>query len=187
MNQMTGYGTDKAWADRWIEPQMKIINPIVNLYFPRRTEVSSWELDAHHAIDLVVAREKKLDIDIGLRVRGAGWPLNEFTLRFSRPEGTKTEFAKIMAGNGRWFAYFHSDRPEKLLPHWVILDLNVIRRNPDIRGRRMWNRDRSSSFYVFDIKKFPFTLLIAASDSVLEKLPPAYERVMNHRQRSARP
>lgn len=93
---------------------------------------------------------------------------DEFTLRVSRPGGTKTELAKVAEGWGDYIIYaWGSDRPPKLIA-WSLGDLSVFRawRDDFIRfhgvepGLLKPNVDGSSCFRAYKIADLPPAFLV---------------------------
>ena len=70
------------------------------------------------------------DKDIACRVRGkprryaSRFP-NQFTIRYQRDNGTRTELEKIIDGWGDWFFYGHEHGPN-IYP-WYLIDLSSFR------------------------------------------------------------
>ena len=118
---MNGYDRDKAWSDKF----MRTIKQVLGLCL--LTE-GNFEEDAKENTDLRVLNLK--GVRIGCRVRTYDfyerYP-NEFTIRYSRPTGIKTEIDKIMDGWGDLFFYGFSNQSETSLIKWTLADLNVFR------------------------------------------------------------
>ncbi|HUY27287.1 MAG TPA: hypothetical protein VMV27_07675 [Candidatus Binataceae bacterium] len=104
------------------------------------------------------------------------WPrfADEFTIRASRPTGTKTEMAKIHDGWGDYFFYGLGDRNRKFV-RWTLARLDVFRRVDPV-GHTQQNRDGSSSFRVFRwndlppefiVKSYDLRLTSAANDAAI--------------------
>jgi len=130
-----------------------------------------YEEDAERNTDLVVL---KLDpVRVACRVRRykyyQKYP-DEFTIRSNRPNGNKTELAKIIEGWGDYILYGFCDEEEVQLISWVLGDLTVFRlwftsylakhqgRTPGIEKP---NHDNSSSFRVFSINDLPKSFVTA--------------------------
>lgn len=118
---MTGYQRDKAWSDKFM-PTIKQILGMCLL-----TE-GNFQEDAKENTDLRVL--SLTGVRIGCRVRTYGYyekyP-NDFTIRYSRPSGVKTEIDKIVEGWGDLFFYGFSNKEETSLIKWTLADLNVFR------------------------------------------------------------
>jgi len=180
---MGSYSTDRGFADIYLPQQAAILQPVLAAYFPPIPHISSWQRDVFNAADFTVYRHD--NVDIGARVRRPRYAsifgLMEFTLRSHRATGTPTEFEKIKNGNGQWFSYFHSDDDGRL-PHWLIVDLEGVRLNLNINpGSFRDNRD-GTGFRVFDVRRFPVGIMIAASETVTAALPFPYQTAMRRRQ-----
>lgn len=118
---MNGFERDKLWSDKF----MRTIKQVLGLCL--LTE-GNFDEDAKENTDLRVLSLK--GVRIGCRVRTYGfyekYP-DEFTIRYSRPSGVKTEIDKIMEGWGDLFFYGFSNEKETSLIKWTLADLNVFR------------------------------------------------------------
>ena len=118
---MTGFEIDKAWSDRF----MRTIKQVLGLCL--LTE-GNFEEDAKENTDLKVLSMR--GVRIGCRVRKysffTDYP-DEFTIRYSRPSGVKTEIHKIMEGWGDLFFYGFSNEEETSLVKWTLANLDVFR------------------------------------------------------------
>ena len=149
---MTGWQDDKKWSDTFL-PEIKrhlgehlIGEPPVEEDQKRNTDLIVLKMDA---------------VRIGCRIRRDQYISykSEFTIRASRPNGTKTELEKIIEGWGDYFFYgFASDSG---LVGWVLLSLNTFRllyHDMVKTGNKRWvtkdNVDGSSGFYVFKWSDF---------------------------------
>jgi len=162
-----GWQADKVWSDRYV-PQIK---QIVGLYL---IGDSPMEEDRSRNTDLIVLG---LDaVRIGCRIRKAEEYLeqysDEFTIRTSRPNGNKTELAKIIEGWGDYFFYGFG-AADGSLTRWGLGDLRVFRlwfmqclaRNGGrMPGREMRNHDGSSSFHVFKWSELPPQFCVGNSE-----------------------
>ena len=149
---MIGWESDKEWSDRFLHEIKGIIGQTLIGEPPI-------EEDQQRNTDLIVL---KMDaVRIGCRIRRNEYMQgfrNEFTLRASRPSGTKTELAKIIEGWGDYFFYGFSDENEESLAFWFIGDLcafriwhtsQLINGGGKLPGQLKKNRDGSSGFYVY--------------------------------------
>lgn len=181
---MSSYKVDRRWADTHLEKQAEILQPVLMKYFPPIPHISSWRRDVFHASDFTVYRHEQ--VDIGVRVRRPKYAgmfgVCQFTLRAFRATGTPTEFEKIKNGNGQWFAYFHSDENGDL-PHWMIVDLEGVRLNLNLNPGRFYDNGDGTGFRAFDVRGFPWGIMIAASESVTKAVPEGYRIAMDRRQR----
>lgn len=161
------YKQDRAWADRFMPQVIRLIAP--HLLVPAPDE---W--DCEEATDLIVLRAR--DMRIGVRLRQPGYAErypNQFTLRFSRTSGAKTEFRKVLEGWGDWFFYGHTTERQTIAPWWLI-DLDVFRWNaqhhiPTLpkseRPHPQGNTNGETAFIAFPLSIFkdePRALVIAA-------------------------
>lgn len=157
---MTDWKQDKRWSDKFL-PEIK---SILGRYL---ISESPFEDDAYKNTDLIVL---KLDaVRIGCRVRRSEFLekyKDEFTIRADRPNGNKTELAKIIEGWGNYFFYAFADSN---LVFWTLCDLNVFRlwfnskivlEKGKIPGCLIPNGDGSSSFRVFKFSDIPLNFII---------------------------
>ena len=160
--------TDKKWSDRFV-PELKRIAG------EHLIGEAPLEEDAQRNTDLVVL---KLDaVRIACRVRQNTYLHaygNEFTVRSSRPAGTKTELTKIIEGWGDYLIYGFASADETQLEAWRLLDLNVFRlwlarhmanHKGELPGVTRQNRDGSSGFHVFDVTTAPPELVRAQKEA----------------------
>ena len=157
-----GFNFDKQWSDRFIGD----IKPILGMHLIGE---ASFDEDAKRNTDLIVL---KMDaVRIGCRLRREKY-LNrygdEFTIRCDRPNGAKTELAKIIEGWGDYFFYgFASDQDG--LVRWTLADMKrfrlwfnqrlmVDKKVPGFRGK---NPDGSSEFIAFRWRDLPDDFIVA--------------------------
>jgi hypothetical protein len=130
-----------------------------------------YEEDRDRNTDLIVLRMEA--VRVGCRIRRPAYLdryADEFTIRTARPNGCKTELAKIIEGWGNYMFYGISDAAEEHLACWVLLNLSGFRlwymahmatnegRQP---GTVKPNRDGSSEFRAFKIDDLPVTAITA--------------------------
>lgn len=124
----------RSWIDdkRWADPYLPFVKAICGYYFLAE---GTYVEDAQQNTDLKVLDMG--DIRIAVRLRESqywreqtrnGHPYRQdFTLRNSRPNGTPTEFDKILDGFGDYFFYgFACAKPPRLLG-FGILNLQCFR------------------------------------------------------------
>lgn len=112
-----GYREDRARAEALMPAMREILLPAATDYE-----------DQHEATDIidVISGHR-----IAVRSRGAEYAERypyEFTIRASRPNGQKTELAKILEGYGDLMFYFFADEQAKTIIRWHLIDLHVFRR-----------------------------------------------------------
>ena len=151
------YNFDRERSDKFEPLLKKIIGETFLVNDPQR--------DMHQATDLLILTAKPLTF--ACRVRTYEQYLrpgykHQFTIRSRRPSGEKTEIDKIIEGFGDYFLYGFSNPKNdgSGLMQWFIGDLRVFRRELILRGldklgKELPNQDRSSYFYVFEIRDFP--------------------------------
>ena len=175
---------DKRWSDKYLTQ----IKRILGEYLISEPPI---EEDAQRNTDLMVLR---LDaVRVGCRVRKdedcKGY-YGEFTIRTKRPNGTKTELAKIIEGWGDYFFYgFGAENGN--LTRWTLADMNVFRiwhsrylathcgKTP---GMLKSNHDGSSSFTIFRWDDLPPEFVVASSTQAQHHAPPNPISNLNHPQ-----
>ena len=83
----------------------------------------------------------------------------QFTVRHSRPSGVRTEIHKIEQGDVDYILYGFVNLDESRIIQWFVGDLQVFREvapKPQIYE----NRNRDSSFAVYNIKDFPPSFVV---------------------------
>ena len=153
---------DKAWSDLYLTEIKRILGEHLIGEPPQ-------EEDAERNTDLIVLRMDP--VRIACRVRRDSSALkyaNDFTLRYSRPSGVKTELTKIVEGWGDYFFYGISG--DACLACWALADLRVFRawwarelyrRKGRLPGIEKENPDGSSTFRVFSWDDLPDDFVVA--------------------------
>lgn len=156
----SGWQADKARADVFMPAVKAILGRII------LAEPTAFE-DAHENTDLktLVVRGTR----IAVRMRDAAttpekyW--GQFTLRTSRPRGTKTELEKISEGWGDWFFYGFGDYTIGKIVSYVVIDLAAFRRRlinniPAVRVDDRDNHDGSSGFRAYFVDDFDNRVIV---------------------------
>ena len=163
------FRTDYDW-------QMGYMPAVKNLIGPHLLDLSSFEIDAREATDMLVLMAR--DMRIGCRIRRAGYAdayPYDFTVRSRRASGAKTELTKITEGWGDWLFYGHAEHDQiPSLARWFLIDLHAWRaqqiRSKQRAGdpRQRSNPDRATGFIAFDLRRFEPQppVLVAASHDV---------------------
>jgi hypothetical protein len=153
---MIGFKKDKCWSDNFI-PEIK---RAVATHLICESPI---EEDQERNTDLIVL--KLNTVRVACRIRREKWIKNsdEFTIREGRPNGAKTELAKIIEGWGDFIFYgFGSDDGTKLIS-WKLGDLSVFRsclfrhmhqNEGRLPGLSIKNYDGSSSFRIYQWSDF---------------------------------
>jgi len=160
--------TDKAKTDRVLPAVKRILGEYL-------ISAAPFEEDAERNTDLIVLRLQA--VRIGVRIRDSRYWLQnsdyreQFTIRSGRPNGVKTELAKIITGWGDYFFYGFADHNYQGLLAYILGDLNVFRlwysrqlaRLPanQTPGEHRNNPDGSSSFCAFRISDLPDNFIVA--------------------------
>ena len=125
---------------------------------------------------MIVLRMNAVRIACRLRrneyMKGFG---DEFTIRFSRPSGAKSEFAKIVEGWGDYLFYGFAGESPPNIARWFIGDLKAFRlavvrymyaNKGEMPGKVVSNRDESSDFLSVHLSKLPPDFFVSASWNV---------------------
>jgi hypothetical protein len=173
---MGAYASDRQWADGF-EPQIRaIIGPLM-------VRGASFRLDTKEATDFIVytiksgprkdqpvgkvaARLRRPGVFYGHSPRSQVYWGYQFTIRTLRDSGVETELSKIMNGFGDWYFYGHVE--QRLVRHWMVLDLEIFRENeadPHVFREEQDNRD-GTYFSAYDVRTFPNDILIATSETM---------------------
>jgi len=150
---------DKAWSDKFI-PKIRGILGQVFFSLPTIADDQMKNTDLI-CMDMSGAR-------IGCRVRKKiylkQYPF-QFTIRYSRPMGTSTEYQKIIDGWGDYFFYGFSNNAEDDFLMWIIGDLKIFRKamSGGDMGILRKNYDLSSDFKAFDWQSMPPNFFVGIS------------------------
>lgn len=159
---LRSFGVDKRRVDCF-EPEIKRILGGVFI------GTADLERDRTQATDLLVLSVRP--VTIACRVRTAGyWERfgDEFTIRYERPNGCKSEFSKIVDGWCEYGFYAFADASDERLAAWTLYDLKVFRatliRTPTlIKQSGIPNEDGSSTFLPFAWEDFPPEMVVACA------------------------
>jgi len=91
------------------------------------------------------------------------WP-TQFTIRWSRPSGVKTEIGKIREGLVDYLLYGFMNWTESEIVHWTVADLNIFRIQDPMPLEIKENRNGDSTLAAFDWHQFPPEFIIASSE-----------------------
>lgn len=183
-----GWKKDKTWSD----PYLLIVKAICGLLFIGE---ASEDEDRERNTDLTVFSVGGVRIAVRIR-RHEYWlhtkPDNyrkEFTIRYSRPNGRKTEYQKILDGWGDFLFYGFALPKPPHLHGWGIVDLSLFRvwatiyRNEHGRdpGHKIQNVDKTQgrAFYWSEIPQI--AILATYSQSVangIAHVPPEFREAV---------
>jgi len=161
---MTNWQEDKKWSDQYI-PEIKTILAEYLIGEPPELE------DQIKNTDLIVLKMEPARI--ACRIRGPEYfkYKDEFTLRFERPSGTKTELSKILEGWGDYFFYGIADYNGHF-QSWGLGNLNIFRlwfnqqlfnlNKGLLPGTKKYNTDGSSNFLVFKWNEITRGFIVAS-------------------------
>lgn len=119
-----GWIKDKDWADKYFDDICAIIQELAGEIIDiKKADVNE---DIHRATDFVVRVNTG---NIAGRIRKLKYldEFGDFTLRYSRPSGIKTELQKIREGFARWYIYSWAD--PKMIQAWIFVDLDCLRKS----------------------------------------------------------
>lgn len=125
------FQADLAWGERFIPLVKRIVGP-------QLLTVSPLEVDQKRAADLILMRAEP--IELGVRIRGQrylrSYP-HDFTIRYARDNGARTEFSKVMDGLMTHMFYGHalSDNGPPEFSRYFLLDMDVFRDELRLAGR----------------------------------------------------
>jgi hypothetical protein len=171
-----GYQHDRIYADQYI-PE---IQRLVRLALIKRASIepAPFHLDVKEATDLIVMRTGELRI--AARIRRPEYLARyrlQFTIRSARLLGNETELSKIEKGFADWM--FYGFGGEGKLVQWVILDLDVFRREwmgegrEKIKYRWVSNNDREKTFlHAFQVASFSPEIIIDMSENLKAFIDP---------------
>ena len=135
-----GYRKDRLWADTYTPEISRIIRLCGDLICAPSeivVNVAPDREDREECTDYVISIAAGA---IACRLRRASYGYRDWTVRHSRPGGIKTEEAKLRAGWGRWYIYGWT--VDGKIPHWMLIDLNIVRQNRVLdRGAILSNYD----------------------------------------------
>jgi len=161
-----GWKTDKRYADRF-EPEIKRL--LADIFITAAPQA----VDELEATDLLMLEVRPYRIACRMR-KFKYWHAypDEFTVRLSRPSGTKTELEKIVDGFGDFLFYGFADTSDLYVHAAYLIDLNVFRSTLTRHyasasrtgtGPLVWfdktNGDQSSMLRAYKIGTFPNQLL----------------------------
>lgn len=158
-----GWKQDKAWSDIFIPEIQRVLGEV----FFSLPLLSDDQMKNTDLICLDMSGKR-----IGCRIRREQYLKKyafQFTIRSSRPGGTKTEYQKILEGWGDYFFYGFANSVNTSLLLWFVGDLEVFRQFEGLGTSGMFrqNTDGSSSFKAFDWTDMPKEFFIKISPSSL--------------------
>lgn len=142
------YKTDRAIEDKF----SKIIKAILGNYF----FVKDIEMDTKQGTDFLTYTIKPFKVAVRLR----RFPMflkypNDFTIRWSRPSGIKTEIHKINEGLVDYILYGFIDEKENKIIKYFIGCLSVFRESHVPPIVILTNTPPDSKLAVYKISQFP--------------------------------
>jgi len=133
---------------------MRMIKAILGNFFITK----DIEADLKQGTDFLILEVKPFKVAVRLRrfkiYKNNVWR-NQFTIRWSRPSGVKTEIHKIQEGLVRYILYGFVDETEGKIIQWFIGDLDVFNQVAPAPVEVKPNKPRDSDFAVFRINQLP--------------------------------
>lgn len=144
----TNYKIDRAIEDKF----SKIIKAILGNYF----FVKDIEMDTKQGTDFLTYTIKPFKVAVRLR----RYPMylkypNDFTIRYSRPSGIKTEIHKINEGLVDYILYGFIDEKEEKIIKYFIGSLSIFRESKISPLYILQNKPPDSRLAIFNIRQFP--------------------------------
>jgi hypothetical protein len=163
---MIDWTDDKSWSDKYLDSVKEILGRLL-------IGAANAEEDQLHNTDLIVLKMDTVRIACRIR-RFTYFSLynNEFTVRTGRPNGTKTELAKIIEGWGDYLFYAFASPEGPSLHAWTLIDLHPFRlwlsrqlvvNKGEIPGKIIKNTDGSSTFRAFSLANIDPAAIIERS------------------------
>ena len=163
---MSEWQSDKAWSDAYLPTIKGILGQCL-------IGEAAREEDQEHNTDLIVLTMNAVRIACRLRrneyMEGFS---GEFTIRFRRPSGVKSEFAKIIEGWGDYLFYGFAAESPPDIARWFVGDLKAFRlavvrymyaNKGSLPGKVIPNKDDSSEFLAVHLDKLPPEFFLSTS------------------------
>ena len=150
-----GFEQNKAWADRFYDQQIDILNGHIHLLDFNKVKRRGININPAPMYD-----DQNLETDvimfgtlrIALRVRrGYSSTFNDIAIRSQLPSGNRTEVHKIRDGLGDYYLYCWT-ADDAIITEWMLIDLDKFRENMDncLRIYDHYNDD-GSAFNTYSI------------------------------------
>lgn len=157
-NQISSVEKESFEKDLRLE---KKFAPIIKAILGNLFIIQEEKADLEEGTDFLVLHLKPFRIAVRLR----RFPYfekhrNEFTIRWRRPSGVKTEIDKIREKAVDYFFYGFLDEKEEKIIRYVVLDLEVFRENECKPLDIFPNKPHDSDLAVFHLVQFPPELVI---------------------------
>jgi hypothetical protein len=117
-------------------------------------------MDTQEATDFAIFEVQPFRV--GVRLRRYTYYLRyprQFTIRWSRPSGTRTEIEKIRDGLVDYILYGFVDDNEERIVQWFLGDLAVFRANEPEPMALYQNNPPDSRLAVYALEQFPDTFV----------------------------
>lgn len=128
--------------------------------------VQDIQSDIEEGIDFMTFTVKSFKVGVRLRrfkyFKVLSWR-NEFTIRYYRPSGNRTEIHKIRDGLVQYLLYGFVDEDETNIIQYFIGDLDVFREHEPEPTEIKWNNPPDSKLAIYKIKQFPENFILFAS------------------------
>lgn len=123
----------------------------------------NFEEDVKNATDFLILSADP--VKVGVRLRRFSYYKNfsnEFTIRWSRPSGVKTEIYKIREGLVSHIFYGFINEEGTNLIQWFIGDLEVFRSKEPKPETITTNKNGDSSFAVYSLSSLPMDFIVSS-------------------------
>ena len=138
---------------------MRMIKAILGNYFITKDV----EADLKKGTDFLILQVQPFSVAVRLRrfkiYKNKEWR-NQFTLRWSRPSGVKTEIHKIQEGLVDYILYGFVDESERKIIQWFLGDMEVFNQVAPAPVEVRPNNPRDSDFAAFDLNQLPGSFIL---------------------------
>lgn len=140
---------DFEWQEGFLPEVQRVLT--ANACHLINIEVANPQADMKRATDFHVFTKVG---DIAVRIRRHPCTWRDWTVRYSRPSGAKTEYEKLKEGYGDFYLYAWEGNTPLRFQDWVLIDLHLVRACGALcRGSLDRNKDGSSNFLSIPVRR----------------------------------
>lgn len=140
---------DFRWQEGFLPEVKRVLT--ANACHLINIEVADTHADMKRATDFHVFTKVG---DIAVRIRRYPCAWRDWTVRYSRPSGAKTEYEKLKEGYGDFYLYAWEGEMPLRFQDWVLIDLHLVRATDALcRGKLDKNHDGSSDFLSIPVRR----------------------------------
>lgn len=156
------YRKNRVWSDQYLDQIQRILGPIL-------FQIADDETDMTQATDLHVLKAQPVAIACRVRRMNKNFSRfkNEFTIRAERPNGRKTELAKILDGFGDYYFYGWVDEQADRVAYYTVFDIDLFRQaiaaDPTLASQTVTNPSDGIKFCAFDFQDFPAAMILEST------------------------